>query len=93
MPLYDFECGSCGQRTEHYFGRLRDAVPSLFNCPVEGCDGIQTKAAVDGTPAVYHPSIEMWVERERGHLDTYRPPPATHTKSGAGIRKWPMPNR
>lgn len=89
MPLYDFECDSCGTRMEHYFGRLRDAEATSAACSGEGCGGIVRKAALDSVGPVCHETLERYLERARGHMPNYRPPPLSHTRSGAGIRRWP----
>ena len=89
MPLWDFECDGCRSRSTHYFSRLGDAEASRTACPGEDCKGTVRKACVTRGGPEYQPTIERWIELERGHLSTYRPPPSLHTKSGAGIRRWP----
>lgn len=93
MPIYDFQCDRCRRRQEHFFSRLAEAQASEFACSAaetdDDCLGTIRKAAVDGGAPVYQMSIERFLEVRRGHLSTFKQPPLQHSKSGAGIRRWP----
>lgn len=88
MPLYDLKCDACGNTTEHLVKNTEAADTLAGACTVDDCGGT-TSRALNGF--VYKQSIEMYMESERGHLSTFQPPPVRHSKSGAGIRKYPMP--
>jgi len=89
MPMYDFVCSSCGTRKDHFFHRFDEAGGVVFDCTDDDCDGVAMKATVNKGGPIYEPTIERWLEQRRGHMSTYRPPPLLHSKSGAGIRRWP----
>lgn len=90
MPIYDFCCSECDEVTEHLFTRFADAKASILKCAKEDCDGDVAKAAISrGRGPQYAPTIERYMELERGHLPTFQPPPMQHSKSGAGIRRYP----
>ena len=89
MPLFDYVCATCGDAHEHFLtGSERDDPAALqLDCARPGCGGRADRVRFGNV--TYHPTIERWLELERGHLSCFQPPPVRDAKTGGGMRKYP----
>ena len=74
MPLHDFKCEKCGERTEELIRNQQDLIEAS-NCPKCGAARVKCIGV-----SYYHMSTERYLERVRG-VNALAPAPIRESKN------------